>query len=150
MLASLTRTGDVADALRIGRSSSVEVNVPGMPRLKPTQFLPSFPKLGTRAGYVVPRSSVTSPEQVGSWHLWSSLPLTSLTAALREAGIRYTNVQDRATVLDGLPFLTVRWTFGFVTAIGAVLAVVAAIALLLAIEVRRRQNAVSGALSTRM
>jgi putative ABC transport system permease protein len=37
-----------------------------------------------------------------------------------------------------------------VAAIGVVLAVVAAVALLLAVEVRRRQNAVSGALSTRM
>ncbi|MDX8035487.1 ABC transporter permease [Lentzea sp. BCCO 10_0856] len=149
MLSSLRRTGDIAPALRIGRSPNQEIQVPGLPLLKPVASLPAFPKLGTR-GYVVARDSVPAVEQVGSWHLWSSLPLSALTSALQDAGVHYTNVADRGRVLDGLPFLTVEWTFGFVAAIGVVLAVVAAVALLLAIEVRRRQNAVSGALSTRM
>jgi putative ABC transport system permease protein len=149
LLSSLRRTGEVAPALRIGRSANQEIQIAGLPLLKPVASLPSFPKLGTR-GYVVTRDSVPAAEQVGSWHLWSSLPLTTLTSTLQSAGIHHTNVADRARVLDGLPFLTVEWTFGFVAAIGVVLAVVAAVALLLAIEVRRRQNAVSGALSTRM
>lgn len=149
LLSSLRRTGEVAPALRIGRSANQEMQIAGLPLLKPVAALPSFPKLGTR-GYVVTRDSVPAAEQVGSWHLWSSLPLTTLTSTLQSAGIHHTNVADRARVLDGLPFLTVEWTFGFVAAIGVVLAVVAAVALLLAIEVRRRQNAVSGALSTRM
>ncbi|GGU44655.1 ABC transporter permease [Lentzea flava] len=149
LLAGLRRTGEVAPALRIGRASNQEVQIPGLPLVKPVSWLPSFPKLGTR-GYVVARESVPGVDQVGSWHLWSSLPLAELTSSLQAAGIHYTNVADRARVLDGLPFLTVEWTFGFVAAIGVVLAVVAAVALLLAIEVRRRQNAVSGALSTRM
>ncbi|MGZ3144220.1 ABC transporter permease [Lentzea chajnantorensis] len=149
VLAGLRKTGAVASAVRIGRAANQEMQVPGLPLLKPSESLPSFPKLGTR-GYVITRSAVPAPEQVGSWHLWSSLPVSALTAELQKAGIHYTNVADRAKVLDGLPFLTVQWTFGFVAAIGVVLAVVAAVALLLAIEVRRRQNAVSGALSTRM
>ncbi|MFS8098865.1 ABC transporter permease [Lentzea alba] len=149
LLAGLKRTGEIAPALRIGRSANKEIQVPGLPLLKPVASLPSFPKLGSK-GYVVVRDSVPAVEQVGSWHLWSSLPLSTLTTELQAAGIHYTNVADRAKVLDGLPFLTVEWTFGFVAAIGVVLAVVAAVALLLAIEVRRRQNAVSGALSTRM
>jgi putative ABC transport system permease protein len=149
LLSTLRRTGEIAPALRIGRAANREIQIPGLPLLKPVASLPAFPKLGTR-GYVVARDSVPGVDQVGSWHLWSSLPLSSLTASLQEAGIHYTNVADRARVLDGLPFLTVQWTFGFVAAIGVVLAVVAAVALLLAIEVRRRQNAVSGALSTRM
>ncbi|WP_170067979.1 hypothetical protein [Lentzea guizhouensis] len=149
VLAGLGKTGAVASAVRIGRSANQEMQIPGLPLLKPTEQLPSFPKLGTR-GYVVTKDSVPALEQVGSWHLWSSLPLGALTAELQKAGIHHTNVVDRAKVLDGLPFLTVQWTFGFVAAIGVVLAVVAAVALLLAIEVRRRQNAVSGALSTRM
>ncbi|KOV88360.1 hypothetical protein ADL03_05465 [Nocardia sp. NRRL S-836] len=149
VLSGLGRTGAVASAVRIGRAADQEMQFPGLPLLKPAESLPSFPKLGTR-GYVVARAAVTAPEQVGSWHLWSSLPLGALTAELQKAGVHYTNVADRAKVLDGLPFLTVQWTFGFVAAIGVVLAVVAAVALLLAIEVRRRQNAVSGALSTRM
>lgn len=149
LLSSLRRTGAVAPALRIGRSANQEIQIPGLPLVKPVASLPTFPKLGTR-GYVVAKDSVPAVEQVGSWHLWSSLPLSSLTSSLQAAGIHYTNVADRARVLDGLPFLTVEWTFGFVAAIGVVLAVVAAVALLLAIEVRRRQNAVSGALSSRM
>ncbi|NKE56176.1 ABC transporter permease [Lentzea sp. PSKA42] len=149
LISGLRRTGDIAPALRIGRAANQEIQIAGLPLLKPVASLPSFPKLGTR-GYVVARDSVPAVEQVGSWHLWSSLPLSSLTSSLQAAGIHYTNVADRARVLDGLPFLTVEWTFGFVAAIGVVLAVVAAVALLLAIEVRRRQNAVSGALSTRM
>ncbi|SEQ32570.1 ABC transporter permease [Lentzea albida] len=149
LLSGLRRDGEVAPAVRIGRSPDQEIQVPGLPLLKPVASLPSFPKLGTR-GYVLNRESVPAVEQVGSWHLWSSLPLSALTSALQAEGIHYTNVADRARVLDGLPFLTVEWTFGFVAAIGVVLAVVAAVALLLAVEVRRRQNAVSGALSTRM
>jgi putative ABC transport system permease protein len=149
LLGGLKRIGEVAPALRIGRAANQEIQVPGLPLLKPVAWLPSFPKIGSR-GYVVTRDSVPAVEQVGSWHLWSSLPMSALTTELQAAGIHYTNVADRAKVLDGLPFLTVQWTFGFVAAIGVVLAVVAAVALLLAIEVRRRQNAVSGALSTRM
>jgi putative ABC transport system permease protein len=148
-LKGLVRTGDTAPAIRLGRTPEQGVRLPGLPTLDPRERLGAFPKLGTR-GYVVARDSVPAVDQVGSWHLWSSRPLAELTAPLRAAGLHYTNVQDRTTVLDGLPFLTVEWTFGFVTAIGAVLAVVAATALLLAIEVRRRQNAVSGALSARM
>ncbi|MDX3660790.1 hypothetical protein PV646_26110 [Streptomyces sp. ID05-26A] len=149
LISGLKRDGEVAPALRIGRSANQEIQIAGLPLLRPVAQLPSFPKLGTR-GYVVARDSVPAVEQVGSWHLWSTLPLSALTSALKADGINYTNVADRARVLDGLPFLTVEWTFGFVAAIGVVLAVVAAVALLLAIEVRRRQNAVSGALSTRM
>ena len=149
LLSGLHRDGEVAPALRIGRAPNQEMQIAGLPLLKPAASLPSFPKLGTR-GYVVTRDSVAALEQVGSWHLWSSLPMPQLTSALQSAGIHYTNVADRTRVLDGLPFMTVEWTFGFVAAIGVVLAVVAAVALLLAIEVRRRQNAVSGALSTRM
>lgn len=149
LLGSLGTADGFAPAVRIGRSSGNEIKVAGLPIVKPGPGVPSFPKLGKR-GYVVSRDSVIALEHVGSWHLWSSLPVAELTGALRSAGINYTNMRDRMTSLDGLPFMTVQWTFGFVAAIGAVLAVVAAIALLLAIEVRRRQNAVSGALSTRM
>ncbi|GAB2830844.1 ABC transporter permease [Lentzea nigeriaca] len=149
LLSGLRRTGEVAPAVRIGRAADREIQIAGLPLVKPVASLPSFPKLGTR-GYVVARESVPAVDQVGSWHLWSSLPLPALTSSLQAAGIHYTNVEERTRVLDGLPFLTVEWTFAFVAAIGVVLAVVAAVALLLAIEVRRRQNAVSGALSARM
>ncbi|MBB5956939.1 putative ABC transport system permease protein [Saccharothrix tamanrassetensis] len=135
--------------LRIGSAPRREVTLPGLPAINPEEHLPSFPKLGT-SGWVVPRDKVTSADDVGSWYVWSAKPLGELTEALADAGIKYRNVGEKKKAVSGLPFLTIQWTFGFVTAIGAVLAVVAAIALLLAIEVRRRQNAVSGAFSTRM
>jgi putative ABC transport system permease protein len=123
--------------------------MPGLPPLNPATRLPSFPRVGA-AGYVVPRDRVAAVDRVGTWHLWSTKSPADLTKSLQEAGIDYRDVQERSKAIAGLPFLTIGWTFGFVTAIGGVLAIVAAIALLLAIEVRRRQNAVAGALSTRM
>jgi putative ABC transport system permease protein len=141
----------IAEPLRIGTVPGRQLTLPGLPLLSPGEYrhLPSFPKLGTE-GYVVPRDRVTDVNGVGSWYLWSSKSLGDLTAPLQDAGIPYRNALERAKSISGLPFLTIQWTFGFVTAIGGVLAIVAAIALLLAIEVRRRQNAVSGALTTRM
>ncbi|CAL9412124.1 hypothetical protein SUDANB95_01669 [Actinosynnema sp. ALI-1.44] len=139
----------LTEPLRVGTAPRREITLPGLPTINPTAHVPSFPKLGT-SGWVVPRSLVKDPADVGSWYVWSSLPLGELTAALTDGGIKYRNVGEKSKAVVGLAFLTIQWTFGFVTAIGAVLAVVAAIALLLAIEVRRRQNAVSGAFSTRM
>ena len=139
----------IAAPVRVGTAPRREVQLPGLPPLNPEPHLDSFPKVGD-AGYVVPRDEVTTVDGIGSWYLWSTKSAADLTAPLRAAGIDYTGVQERAKAISGLPFLTIQWTFAFVTAIGGVLAIVAAIALLLAIEVRRRQNAVAGALSTRM
>ncbi|RKT56186.1 ABC transporter permease [Saccharothrix australiensis] len=135
--------------LRVGDAPRGGITLPGLPPVDPEAHLPSFPKLGT-AGWVVPRDLVESVDDVGSWYVWSAKPLRELTKALSDGGIPYRNVVEKSKTVSGLPFLTIQWTFAFVAAIGAVLAVVAAIALLLAIEVRRRQNAVSGAFSTRM
>ncbi|QFZ19352.1 FtsX-like permease family protein [Saccharothrix syringae] len=135
--------------LRVGDAPRREISLPGLPPLNPDAHVPSFPKLGT-SGWVVPVDRIADRDDVGSWYVWSNLPLGELTGALADAGVPYRNVVEKAKAVQGLPFLTIQWTFGFVTAIGAVLAVVAAIALLLAVEVRRRQNAVSGAFSTRM
>ncbi|WP_433262140.1 FtsX-like permease family protein [Actinosynnema sp. CS-041913] len=139
----------LAQPLRVGTAPRREITLPGLPPMNPEAHLPSFPKLGT-FGWVVPRDRVPAADDVSSWWVWSAKPLGELTKALADNGIPYRNVGEKAKAVAGLPFLTIAWTFGFVTAIGAVLAVVAAIALLLAIEVRRRQNAVSGAFSTRM
>ncbi|PRY37493.1 permease [Umezawaea tangerina] len=139
----------LTEPLRIGPPARRDVQLPGLPPLNPRTTLPSFPKVGAD-GYVVPRDRVTAADAVGSWYLWSTRSAADLTGPLRAAGIDYTGVQERSKAIAGLPFLTIGWAFGFVTAIGGVLAIVAAIALLLAIEVRRRQNAVAGALSTRM
>jgi putative ABC transport system permease protein len=51
---------------------------------------------------------------------------------------------------DALPFLVVAWTFDFFVTLGLVLAAVAAAALLVSIEARRRATAVAHALLARM
>jgi putative ABC transport system permease protein len=110
----------------------------------------SFPYIGTKPGYVVPRAAIANLHDVVIWQVWSTRPLPQVLHDLDAAGIAHISAQAKETALDGLPFLTVTWTFTFVAALGLVLAVVAAVALLLAVEVRRRQNAVSGAFATRM
>ncbi|MEO6089627.1 MAG: FtsX-like permease family protein [Umezawaea sp.] len=139
----------ITEPLKIGAAPNREVTLPGLPPLNPVTHLPSFPKVGP-AGYVVPRDRIKSVDGIGTWQIWSTRSAADLTRQLQDAGIDYRDVQDRSKAISGLPFLAIGWAFGFVTAIGAVLAIVAATALLLAIEVRRRQNAVAGALSTRM
>ena len=136
--------------LRVGDVPRREVRLPGLPAIEPDAWVPSFPKLGT-SGWVVPVDRIEDRDDVGSWYVWSHKPLGEVTAALSAAGVKLSrNVGEKEKTVQGLPFLTIQWTFGFVTALGAVLAVVAAIALLLAVEVRRRQNALSGAFSARM
>ncbi|WP_380722807.1 ABC transporter permease [Saccharothrix hoggarensis] len=137
------------EPLRVGISPRREVTLPGLPPINPSAWVPAFPKLG-KTGWVVPVDRIEDRGDVGSWYVWSQRPLGELTRALAAVGVKYRNVGEKSKAVKGLPFLTIQWTFGFVTAIGVVLAVVAAIALLLAVEVRRRQNALSGAFSTRM
>ncbi|PSL55975.1 putative ABC transport system permease protein [Saccharothrix carnea] len=138
------------EPLRVGNVPRREVRLPGLPPIAPTAWVPTFPKLGT-AGWVVPVDRISDRDEVGSWYVWSSRPLAEVTAALSADGVKLSrNLDEKSRAVQGLPFLTIQWTFGFVTALGAVLAVVASIALLLAVEVRRRQNALSGAFSTRM
>ncbi|MEU4447586.1 ABC transporter permease [Actinosynnema sp. NPDC050801] len=140
----------LAQPLRVGDVPRGEVRLPGLPPIEPDAWVPSLPKLG-RSGWVVPVDRIGDRRDVGSWYVWSSKPLGEVTEALSAAGVKLSrNVGEKEKAVQGLPFLTIQWTFGFVAALGAVLAVVASIALLLAVEVRRRQNALSGAFSTRM
>lgn len=139
-----------AEPLRVGDAPRGEVRLPGLPPFEPEAWVPSLPKLG-RAGWVLPVDRIEDRRDVGSWYVWSSRPLREVTEALSAAGVKVSHdVGEKEKAVQGLPFLTIKWTFGFVAALGAVLAVVASIALLLAVEVRRRQNALSGAFSARM
>jgi putative ABC transport system permease protein len=137
-------------AIRNAHAPAGTIDVPYAGKLQTTASVASFPYLGTKTGYVMTRSEVPDIKDLVSFQLWSSMPLDQLTAELDKAGIAHHYSQEASKALDGLPFLTVTWTFTFVAALGMVLAVVAAVALVLAVEVRRRQNAVSGALATRM
>ncbi|MGW5049645.1 FtsX-like permease family protein [Actinokineospora sp. NPDC004072] len=141
--------GGPLPALRIGAAPDAQARLPRIGEVDPVDHLASFPLIGDR-GYVVSTAALPDPGDIDVWQVWSAEPVEALLAKLDTAGLHHLHARGKAEALDGLPFLTVRWTFDFVTALGFVLAVVAAAALLLAVEVRRRQNALAGALATRM
>lgn len=154
LLDELNKPGDGAQvpALRVGHRADQSAELPGLPDAHAIADLPAFPIIGTQPGYVISRAALT-PEQLATvpkWSILSSAPLGEVTAALSAAGLSTPNAVDRTAALDALPFYLVEWTFSFVVLLGAVLGVVAVLALLVAVEVRRRQNALAGALVLRM
>lgn len=142
--------GGPVPALRVGSAADSPASLPRVGGVRVVDHAASFPLIGTGRGYVVSRHALADPSDIDVWQVWSAEPVGSLVARLDAAGVHHLHARSKGLALDGLPFLTVRWTFDFVTALGFVLAVVAAAALLLAVEVRRRQNALAGALATRM
>jgi putative ABC transport system permease protein len=150
VLTQLRHSGGPAPAVRIGDAPGGAVSALGVAPLQVIGSAPRFPGLPDAAGYVIPISALTDPNLVDAWYVWSAANPIVVGDALNTAGIEYSNPQSRAHALDALPFLTVRWTFGFITALGTVLALVAAASLVLAVEVRRRQHALSATLAVRM
>lgn len=138
-------------ALRIG-AQAAPPDVAGLPSLDVTADLDAFPLLSGEPGYVVSRDALTDAQlaEVPQWTVLSAGPLRDLTRAFSDAGMVHPNAESRADVLDALPFHVVDWTFSFVTLLGLVLAVVAILALVVAVETRRRQNALAATLLVRM
>ncbi|RLK59087.1 ABC transporter permease [Actinokineospora cianjurensis] len=145
-----TLSGSGVRALRVGSTPDAPAELPRVGTVRPVGQVASFPLIGTGRGYVVSLASLPDPARIDVWQVWSARSSADLVADLDAAGIHHLHSRSKALALDGLPFLTVTWTFDFVTALGMVLAIVAAAALVLAVEVRRRQNALAGALATRM
>jgi putative ABC transport system permease protein len=147
-----SRTGAGIPAIRIAPTTNQTLQLPGLPDAAPIADLPLFPMIGTKPGYVISRNALT-PEEIGAvprWTVLSSSPMDVVSAALSRANLLQLDRVNRETALDALPFYVVSWTFSFVALLGAVLGVVAILALLVAVEVRRRQNALAGALVLRM
>ncbi|OLT46692.1 hypothetical protein BJF85_15790 [Saccharomonospora sp. CUA-673] len=143
--------GGTLPAIRVGAPGPVP-EISDAPPLTPIAHLDAFPLLADDAGYVVSRDALTD-EQLGAmtrWTLLSTGSLEALTAPFREAGLAHPNAETRSEVLDALPFHVVEWTFSFITLLGLVLAAVTVLALVVAVETRRRQNALAATLSTRM
>ncbi|WP_236792443.1 ABC transporter permease [Amycolatopsis sp. GM8] len=140
-------------AIRVGHRPDQPANLPGgLPPAVTVADLPWFPLLGNAPGYVVSRTAL-SPAQLAAipqWTLLSRAPLDQVVAAMSAAGLVQIDRAGKDGALDALPFYVVEWTFSFVSLLGGVLAVVAVLALLVAVEVRRRQNALAGALVLRM
>ncbi|MGH3439624.1 MAG: ABC transporter permease [Sciscionella sp.] len=159
------RTGETKDLLRLlstpapdGQAPAIRVGNARAGHFQPSDLRPfttvgsvkRFPGMKNGSGYLVARSAVAEPRLISSWYLWSNANVCTVSATLARAGIYFLDARSMQHALDALPFYTVVWTFGFITALGIVLAVVAAASLLLAVETRRRQNALSGALAGRM
>jgi putative ABC transport system permease protein len=139
--------------LRVGHDAKQTAQLPdGMRDAVTVADLSVFPMIGTSPGYVVSRTALDHGQldRIPKWSVLTTAPMADATAALRAAGVFIPNRISRETALDGLPFYVVSWTFSFVALLGAVLGVVAILALLVAVEVRRRQNALAGALVLRM
>ncbi|MFJ9786883.1 FtsX-like permease family protein [Amycolatopsis sp. NPDC101161] len=139
--------------LRIGHTAKQTAQLPdGLRDAVTVADLPVFPMIGTSPGYVVSRTALDHGQldRVPKWSVLTTAPMADATAALRAAGVFIPNRISRETALDSLPFFVVSWTFSFVALLGAVLGIVAILALLVAVEVRRRQNALAGALVLRM
>ncbi|MFI5592811.1 FtsX-like permease family protein [Amycolatopsis sp. NPDC051758] len=139
--------------IRVGHTAKQTTELPdGLPDAVTVGDLPVFPMIGTSPGYVVSRTVLSHAQldSVPKWSVLTSAPMAEATTALRAAGVFIPNRVSRESALDGLPFFVVSWTFSFVALLGAVLGVVAILALLVAVEVRRRQNALAGALVLRM
>jgi putative ABC transport system permease protein len=139
--------------IRVGHRTGQSTQLPGgLPGADAVADLPVFPMIGTSAGYVVSRTALNHAQldAIPKWSVLTKAPMADATTALRAAGVFIPNRVSRETALDGLPFFVVSWTFSFVALLGAVLGVVAILALLVAVEVRRRQNALAGALVLRM
>ncbi|MEV6908186.1 FtsX-like permease family protein [Amycolatopsis sp. NPDC051071] len=153
MLGELSSPGTGVPAIRIGNDAAQKPALPaGLGEARTIGELPMFPIIGTKAGYVISRQSLSAAQltAVPKWSLLSASPVAQLTEALTAAGITQPNRITRESALDALPFYVVSWTFSFMALLGAVLGVVAVLSLLVAVEVRRRQNALAGALVLRM
>ncbi|MCR6482253.1 ABC transporter permease [Amycolatopsis sp. OK19-0408] len=139
--------------IRVGHTAKQTTQLPGGLRdADVVGDVSVFPMIGTSPGYVVSRTALTHAQldRIPKWSVLTTAPMAEATTALRNAGVFIPNRVSRETALDGLPFFVVSWTFSFVALLGAVLGVVAILALLVAVEVRRRQNALAGALVLRM
>ncbi|KDN18792.1 FtsX-like permease family protein [Amycolatopsis rifamycinica] len=139
--------------IRVGHTAKQDAKLPaGLPGAVVAGDLPVFPMIGTSPGYVVSRTVLSHAQLAGipKWSVLTNAPMAEATTALRAAGVYIPNRVSRESALDSLPFFVVSWTFSFVALLGAVLGVVAVLALLVAVEVRRRQNALAGALVLRM
>ncbi|UMP04715.1 FtsX-like permease family protein [Amycolatopsis sp. EV170708-02-1] len=154
LLGGLSSPGTGVPAIRIGNDPAQKATLPaGLGEARAVGELPMFPIIGTKAGYVVSRDSLSEAQlrSVPKWSLLSSSSMTQVTEALASVGVMTAvNRVTRESALDALPFYVVSWTFSFMALLGAVLGVVAVLSLLVAVEVRRRQNALAGALVLRM
>jgi len=86
----------------------------------------------------------------GDVELWAQAPASEVLGALRRAGVEPGPVRTVEQVRDRPEFEAVRWTFGFLEALGILAGLVAAAAVLLYLHARQGAREVSYALAARM
>jgi putative ABC transport system permease protein len=82
--------------------------------------------------------------------LWSRHDRTAVEAAVTGQGARVFDVADRASVFAVANYLGISWTFGYLTALAALVGLVAVGGLLLYLETRQRSRVAAYAVGRRM
>jgi putative ABC transport system permease protein len=85
-----------------------------------------------------------------TYQVWVKGPVAPVQAALKRAGILPNLIQSAVTIESTPAFLALRWTFGFLEALGILAGAVALIGLLLYLAARQGSREVSYALASRM
>ncbi|HEY0639270.1 MAG TPA: hypothetical protein VGD67_16590, partial [Pseudonocardiaceae bacterium] len=140
-------------AIQVGDASPrVYAASSDVPPLDVVATTPTFLGRGhADAMMIISRDALAGRDLRGfSRYVWTRDDPATAVRALTEAGEPTAGVLTAVAATDGLPVLVVAWTFDFFVLVGAVLAVVAGAALLVAIEARRRATAVAHALLVRM
>ncbi|OQO94613.1 permease [Saccharomonospora piscinae] len=142
--------GGAVPVIAVGDAPATETTPFG--EIRAVGRLDVVPVLGGQPGYLVPRTALDADQldAVPRWAVLSTATVAEVGAALRQEAIVHMNAVGRAGAFDALPFYVVEWTFGFVALLGVVLGVAAALAMLVAMETRRRQNTLTAALARRM
>jgi putative ABC transport system permease protein len=82
--------------------------------------------------------------------LWIDAPRDVALAELDALAVDYLEVRNGATVADGLSFLTVSWTFGYVTALGVLAGLLAVAGAAVYLDARRRDRVLGYTFARRM
>jgi putative ABC transport system permease protein len=139
-------------AIQVGNDPIAMYENPDVPPAKVVATVPTFVGRGHADGMlVISNQGMAAVDR----RAYSRFVLTRGDLATTSRELAATDQSTGAMITatgatDGLPFLVVAWTFDFFVLIGAVLAAVAATALLVAAEARRRATAVAHALLARM
>lgn len=145
-------SGGRMPAIAVGEVDVARLNLDGLPPVEVVGTADAFPGMEHADGMIViPWEAILG----GNLSRFTRYVLTRTDAAtavreLERAGEPTGLAYTAAKANDALPFLVVAWTFDFFVLLGTVLAAVAAGALLVAIEARRRAAAVAHSLLARM
>jgi putative ABC transport system permease protein len=126
-------------------TTTARIEVVGTARLFPGRRLP-VPMV------IVSASRLGQVDQHAGWlsELWTTGPADAARAALDRQHARVFDVRQQDSVFQAANFLGISWTFGYLSALAALVGLVAVGGLLLYLETRQRSRVASYALGRRM